>query len=368
MLTRTPPRPSTEPEDGKAPRAFSSRHFLKLFEDTGRVGYWSGDLRGERLDASPGLNRILGMEPAAEVTFAFFLDLVHPDDQAEHGDQIAVLRNGQPIQRQFRIVRPDRTQRHVLHHAEVILGPDGRPHHGMGVVFDVTTQHEAVNALMQRHDRLNALLTATGAILWGTQPNGEPTEMTQWMALTGQSFAQLQGLGWMEAIHPDDRPRTQAAWMTAVEHTSIYNTEYRILCRDGIYRWFNARGVPVMNKDGSVREWIGVCLSVPGRSRYGAAVVPAPQPAATAPATRTDTVEEILIPSQIRAARAITGLSKHDLSQRSAVSVSTLNRLEDPGSAVSPRPDTLWAVRRALEEAGVEFIFEPGMKPGVREV
>ncbi|MCJ2097453.1 helix-turn-helix domain-containing protein [Methylobacterium sp. E-046] len=47
-----------------------------------------------------------------------------------------------------------------------------------------------------------------------------------------------------------------------------------------------------------------------------------------------------------------TGLSKDDLAQLANVSVSTLNRMEDAGSAVRPRYDTVMAVRRALEEAG----------------
>ena len=123
---------------GGGSRPFSSRHFLKLVEDTGKVGFWSADLRTERLDASLGLYRILGLDPATEMTFGFGLDMIHPEDQAAHGDQIAVLRSGQPISREFRIIRPDRTQRWILHHAEAILGPDGLPSQGMGVVFDVT--------------------------------------------------------------------------------------------------------------------------------------------------------------------------------------------------------------------------------------
>ncbi|MGW5837886.1 hypothetical protein ACWFZ6_07645 [Methylorubrum extorquens] len=49
------------------------------------------------------------------------------------------------------------------------------------------------------------------------------------------------------------------------------------------------------------------------------------------------------------------------------VSVSTINRLEDVGSSIRPRHDTILAVRRALEEVGVAFTFEPDGKPGVRE-
>ncbi len=362
MPTRTLMTPQAA-EAGVSPRAFSSRHFLKLIEDTGKVGFWSADLRSERLDASLGLYRILGLDPASEMTFGFALDMIHPEDQAAHRDQIAVLRSGQPISREFRIVRLDRTQRWVLHHAEVILGPDGRPSQGLGVVFDVTARHDAMNALMQRHDRLNALVAATASVFWVNKANGEPSEMPQWMALTGQSHAQMQGFGWLDAIHPDDRARTQAAWMTAVEHTAPYNTDYRVLCADGIYRWFNARGAPVLNKDGTVREWVGVCLNVPGRNRYG---TPAGEEAAK-PARQPADAEEVLTPGQVRAARGLTGLSKDDLARLANVSVSTINRLEDAGSAVRPRPDTILSVRQALEDAGVEFTFEPGAKPGVRE-
>ncbi|WP_246695407.1 PAS domain-containing protein [Methylobacterium sp. P1-11] len=364
MPTRALMRPQAKAEVAAAPRGFSSRHYLKLIEDTGKIGFWSADLRSERLDASPGLYRILGLDPASEMTFGFGLDMIHPEDQAAHGDQIAVLRAGQPVSREFRIIRPDRTQRWLLHHAEVMLGADGRPNQGMGVVFDVTAQHETKNALMQRHDRLNALIAATASVFWVNKANGEPSEMPQWMALTGQSYAQMQGLGWLDAVHPEDRSRTLAAWTTAVEHTAPYNTDYRVLCADGIYRWFNARGAPVLNKDGSVREWVGVCLNVPGRTRYG---TPPPEAAMPQVAAKAMPAEESLIPSQIRAARAITGLSKEELAALANVSVSTLNRLEDPDSAVRSRSETLLAVRRALEEAGVEFTFEAGKKPGIRE-
>jgi PAS domain S-box-containing protein len=368
MPTRSLMRPpQAGAQDGEPPRrGFSSRHFLKLIEDTGKVGFWSADLRGDRLDASVGLYRILGLDPATEVTFGFGLDIIHPEDRAAHGDQIAVLRSGQPVDREFRIIRPDRTQRWIVHRAEVILGPDGHPSHGMGVVFDVTARHDAMNSLMQRHDRLNALVAATAAVFWINKANGEPSEMPQWMALTGQSHAQMQGLGWLDAVHPDDRARTRAAWTTAVEHTAPYNTDYRILCADGIYRWFNARGAPVLNKDGSVREWVGVCLNVPGQNRYGASSAkapPAPLPSPAPPAPG----DEALTSAQVRAARGMTGLSREELAKLANVSVSTVNRLEDGNSAVRPRHDTMLAVRRALEGAGVAFVFDPGAKPGLRE-
>lgn len=64
---------------------------------------------------------------------------------------------------------------------------------------------------------------------------------------------------------------------------------------------------------------------------------------------------------------AISGADRSQSSRPISAWGLSANRLEDPTSAVRPRHDTLLAVRRALEAAGAEFIFEPGRKPGVRE-
>lgn len=363
MPTRSLMRVQAEPAPprGGASRFFSSRNFLKIIEDTGEVGFWSADLRSGVLDATPGLYRILGLEPAAELPVGFVLDMIHPDDRGVHGDQFAVLNAGQPINREFRIVRPDRTQRWIQHRGEVALGTDGRPTYGMGVIFDVTARHDAMQAVLQRHDRLNALVTVTAAAFWTTNHQGELNECAQWMNLTGQSYAQTRGTQWVDAVHPEDRARTLAAWTTAVQHASAYNTEYRILCADGIYRWFNSRAAPVLNKDGSVREWVGICLNVPGQSRYGQQGVLTPDP------VEPDFSDRALTAAQVRAARGMVGLSKEELAKMAGVSISTIVRLEDANSPVRPRHDTVMAVRRALEQAGVAFTFDTNAKPGVRE-
>jgi hypothetical protein len=73
-----------------------------------------------------------------------------------------------------------------------------------------------------------------------------------------------------------------------------------------------------------------------------------------------------LTSAQIRAARSLIRWSAEDLALRSAVSVATIRRAElrDEETAMTAANDL--AVRRALEDAGVEFIDENGGGPGVR--
>jgi transcriptional regulator with XRE-family HTH domain len=69
-----------------------------------------------------------------------------------------------------------------------------------------------------------------------------------------------------------------------------------------------------------------------------------------------------ILPSQMRAARALIGWTREDLANASSVTVRHLARIEV--GEIAPRARTLAAIRAALEAAGVEFTN--GEQPGVR--
>ncbi|CAA2140074.1 PAS domain-containing protein [Methylobacterium bullatum] len=356
MPARSLMRPSWAATTDKAKGGFSSRHFLRLVESSIDIGFWSGDLDGELIEGSIGLYRVFGLDPSIALTFGFAKEMMHPEDRARHADLLPLLRTGQPMQREFRIIRPDQTQRWVLHRVEVLIGPDGRPKLAIGMVKDVTPRYEVEMSVEQGNDRFKALIEATAAVVWTVSPDGRVQDMPQWRMLTGQSQAEVQGDGWLEAIHPDDRDLTASAWQFSVSHREPYNTDYRLQLADGSYRWYNARGVPILNRDGSVREWIGICLDISDRHRVSSSSAKA----AGATAAQDITVE------QIRGARGMTGLSAEELGRRAGVSVSTVRRLESEATTTQARPDTILAVRQVLEAAGIEFTFEANAKPGVR--
>jgi hypothetical protein len=70
--------------------------------------------------------------------------------------------------------------------------------------------------------------------------------------------------------------------------------------------------------------------------------------------------------AQIRAARALLRWSADDLARVSALGVNTIRRAELAEGLTSMTAANDLSVRRALENAGVEFIDENGGGPGVR--
>jgi transcriptional regulator with XRE-family HTH domain len=73
-----------------------------------------------------------------------------------------------------------------------------------------------------------------------------------------------------------------------------------------------------------------------------------------------------LTSAQIRAARALIRWSALELAERSGVGVTTIRRAELTESQTKLTRVNDQAIRRTLEEAGIEFIDAEGGGPGVR--
>ncbi|MBX5450304.1 PAS domain S-box protein [Thermogemmatispora sp.] len=127
---------------------------------------------------------------------------------------------------------------------------------------------EIAERLRRSEERYRSLVTATAQIVWVASAQGLVEEDSpSWRAYTGQSFEEMRGLGWLEAVHPDDQPGTLHVWSQALASGGFYEIEYRIRRYDGVYRTFWVRGVPVREADGSIREWIGTCTDITDRKR-----------------------------------------------------------------------------------------------------
>jgi PAS domain S-box-containing protein len=131
------------------------------------------------------------------------------------------------------------------------------------VLRDISDRNRAEQALRHGEERYRSLVSATSQVVWSTDPDGRVVEdLPTWRKFTGQSTEETHGLGWRDAIHPDDRKRVRESWANAVMTVSSCNAEFRIRRSDGEYRDVLNRGVPVLEKDGTIREWIGTCLDI----------------------------------------------------------------------------------------------------------
>ncbi len=139
---------------------------------------------------------------------------------------------------------------------------------------EVRRQHRQTEAALRKNEaRYRSLVTATAQVIWIANAQGEFVDsLESWEQLTGFTKEALQGWGWLEAIHPEDRELSAESWKQAIATQRIYEIEHRVLTAEGIYRFFIARAVPVLDETGQVLEWIGTLSDITTRKQMEVAL------------------------------------------------------------------------------------------------
>ena len=134
-------------------------------------------------------------------------------------------------------------------------------------VFDtITEQKETEENLRKIEKRFKSLTAVIAQVVWITNANGEIVDdLPAWREITGQSREEIKGQGWLKAVHPDDQARIAAIWEKSVKTKSRYQVEYRIRKKNGEYMLVEVKGVPVVNENGNISEWVGITTDITER-------------------------------------------------------------------------------------------------------
>ena len=127
----------------------------------------------------------------------------------------------------------------------------------------------AQQALRRSEEPYRSLVAAAGSVVWTADAHGFTTSrMPSWEAYSGQTWEEYQSRGWLAGIHPDDRHHFRQRWEIAVASVSPFEAEGRFWHHPSReYRLCVSRGVPLLNPDGSLGEWIGTLTDVHDQRR-----------------------------------------------------------------------------------------------------
>ena|SRR5581483_3886702 len=100
-------------------------------------------------------------------------------------------------------------------------------------------------------------------LIWRANATGECDYFNErWLQYRGRTLEQEQGDGWLEGIHPDDRPTCLHTWRSHFEARTFFEMDYRLLRNDGEYRWIHDSGGPVYVADGRFAGFVGSCIEL----------------------------------------------------------------------------------------------------------
>lgn len=89
----------------------------------------------------------------------------------------------------------------------------------------------------------------------------------QWCRMAGITSEQAMGMGWSDALHPDDRDNLLIAWRAATRRARKFDTEHRFLAANGKVVWVAISSVPVRDKKGRAIGYVGTATDITERKR-----------------------------------------------------------------------------------------------------
>jgi PAS domain S-box-containing protein len=109
-------------------------------------------------------------------------------------------------------------------------------------------------------------------MLWRARPDMSCEYTSRaWLEFTGYSAEQALGEGWSRVVHAEDLARWLDCCVRAFDAREPFEIEYRMLRRDGEYRWVMDRAAPTFSKEGAASGlflgFAGVCIDIDERKR-----------------------------------------------------------------------------------------------------
>jgi PAS domain S-box-containing protein len=240
---------------------------LQLIYDTAPVGlaFLTSDCRYVQINER--LTEICGVSIADHIGRSVRETVPQVADQVEKIVQ-AVVHSGKPVTGvEMRGQRADKLNAgHIwITHWHPLRGPKGTII-GVNVVAEDVTERkraEAVlaaseKALRESEARFRELADNISQFAWTADQKGWIYWYNKrWHDYTGTTLEEMQGWGWKKVHHPEHVDRVVRRIKQSFETGTPWEDTFPLRGRDGSYRWFLSRALPIRDEAGSVIRWFG---------------------------------------------------------------------------------------------------------------
>nr|MBA3538311.1 GAF domain-containing protein [Deltaproteobacteria bacterium] len=128
---------------------------------------------------------------------------------------------------------------------------------------DMCARH-AADAIEAERDRaqLRELADNMSQLAWIYDQRGLTWFNKQWHEYTGMTVEEATDGGWVALLHPDHITRVLANWHVARRDGAVWEDTFPMRARDGTYRWFLSRALPIRDATGRVVRWFGTSTDI----------------------------------------------------------------------------------------------------------
>ena len=232
-----------------------------------RTGNFTADIAADDHIWSAELYRIFEIDPARKITTQAVRDIIHPEDLPSFDAGFARSLGGADFDLVFRIVTRSGNEKHVHAIGHLIEQVAGRPLF-IGAIQDVTQSKLAEEALRESERESRLIVDSIPGLVATLTPGGEVEGVNkQVLEYCGRTPEEIKQWGTSDIAHPEDLPRVIEAINQAIASGEPYEIEERVRRFDGVYRWFQVRGLPLRDSNGRIVRWYVLLTDIDARKR-----------------------------------------------------------------------------------------------------
>ncbi|MBW8323803.1 MAG: PAS domain S-box protein [Prolixibacteraceae bacterium] len=176
------------------------------------------------------------------------------------------LRTGEARKFKLLIPIPNIGERHLNFTCTPLTDENGFVWEIMTIANDFTKSKLAEDELIERERLFHTLADNSPVGIFRTRPDGYTTYVNpKWMELSGLSFEESLGDGWLKAVLPEDLEQLHRGWDSATKNFTGSVAEYRFLRSDGRIVWVTGAAVPELTSKGQLIGYIGTLTDISER-------------------------------------------------------------------------------------------------------
>jgi PAS domain S-box-containing protein len=226
---------------------------------TGENRYWSDECF-----------RLMGFDPAGGMPpFETVARRFHPDDQPTFAAKLERARRDRAeFEVDYRIIHPGGEMKDIHAVGHPVFGPSGDLIEFVGSVIDVTERKRAEDHIRQSERELRQIVDFAPQQVAVVGPDLSRLYINQaTLDYFGFTLEEWQKGDPGRFVHPDDRERLQRELQSRLLSALPFEVEFRLLRKDGKYRWFLYRWNPLRDEEGHVRRWYVAATDIEDRKQ-----------------------------------------------------------------------------------------------------
>ena len=133
---------------------------------------------------------------------------------------------------------------------------------------DITERKQIETALRESEQRFHTLADHMSQFAWMAEASGWIFWYNhRWFDYTGTTLEQMQGWGWQQVHHPDHINRVVKHFRHQLEIGEEWEDTFPLRGKNGAYRWFLSRAIPIKDESGQVLRWFGTNTDITDRKQ-----------------------------------------------------------------------------------------------------